>query len=767
MSGASLSFTRWEPHLRSPPALAWMHKRHSGEEGVGTVRVDIGSAGASPRGARPRAPSPREHHVAAEAVPREVPSSSTSMGQAPLTTVKSHGQVASLTGGRRHFLLALPRAAVRMLPRVLPLVAALVALCLWRQSLSTNRSTTANMAGRLAEAEARLDTWRDEARAEAARVARDRRTVDVELARARTKRLAAERRLEACEATVEELRSELDAGERTRTVVEKGKEKQTGAGTGTGMGMRSDPLETSVAGRTDRVPERAKILAARDALLSLGQALYSNVPATFLPRQASAAAVAAAAAADRASRTTCPSFDRPGAAGFSPSSRDEHDVAALVRKTYVFHNPGRPSDDERNGGLNGAAAKGAAAGVDYSHMAMISRLPKAALWSWIVVWQAANVKEGEPDQHFLCAFSDDAVTWTDPVAMPLGKQRGAIPWSPVLHLAPDGENLVIFFAESTTCRRPGRAPGWPQRWAPGGDIRLATSKDGFRWSKRVAVLSQQIGGNVPKVIANPAVALRSGALLLPYWEEVPRLTEEEEGCPLPGAEPNAGALVSGDGGRTWEPSAGLQDDDTWLIEGTAAELNDGRVLMLFRTSVGKIYRSVSNDGGNTWSKAVSTGMPNPNSKFHLLRLVDGTLALAYNHHDRSRTNLFVALSSDGGSRWHLAARVEDGTDPDGAGQLNQGVMAAYPTMYQDGCRLLVTYSIMERRAWMEIEERAAGEANAGGIKIAEVDLSEVVMTDANEINTGEDAVKRPLVSMPPDPDEGVVEVDEGLTSGEP
>ena len=60
-------------------------------------------------------------------------------------------------------------------------------------------------------------------------------------------------------------------------------------------------------------------------------------------------------------------------------------------------------------------------------------------------------------------------------------------------------------------------------------------------------------------------------------------------------------------------------------------------------------------------KAVSSGLPNPNSKFHLMRLSDGTLALAYNHHDRARTNLFVALSKDGGDTWHLAARVEDGS----------------------------------------------------------------------------------------------------------
>lgn len=318
---------------------------------------------------------------------------------------------------------------------------------------------------------------------------------------------------------------------------------------------------------------------------------------------------------------------------------------------------------------------------------------------------------------------------------------------------------VIFFAESTTCRRPGPAPGWPQRWSPGGDIRLATSKDGFRWSKRVAVLSQQIGGNVPKVIANPAVTLRSGALLLPYWEEVPRLTEEVDGCPAPGSEPNAGALISADGGRTWEPSAGLADDDTWLIEGTAAELSDGRVLHLFRTSVGTIYKSLSSDGGNTWSKAVSTGLPNPNAKFHLLRLSRGALALAYNHHNRLRTNLFVALSSDGGDSWHLAARVEDGTRP-GEEEEDRGLMAAYPTMYREGCRLLVAYSIMERRAWSEVQERSAGSANAGGIKIAEVDLAAVRMTDANLVNTGPDAVERVLASAPKAEEEG--DVEEGL-----
>ena len=73
-------------------------------------------------------------------------------------------------------------------------------------------------------------------------------------------------------------------------------------------------------------------------------------------------------------------------------------------------------------------------------------------------------------------------------------------------------------------------------------------------------------------------------------------------------------------------------------------------------------------------------------------------------------------------------------------------MAAYPTMYQDGCRLLVSYSIMERRAWLEVQDRAAGTQNAGGIKIAEVDLGTVKMTDANLVNTGRRP--RPFIGLP-------------------
>ncbi|CAL6386352.1 unnamed protein product [Bathycoccus prasinos] len=512
-------------------------------------------------------------------------------------------------------------------------------------------------------------------------------------------------------------------------------------------------LEDEMKSTKSSANASAKIAGAKEALLSLGQALYSNAPASFERIDDDV---------DFRKAQTCPG----SGGGRTPSSENdaEEKVTSLsVQRYEVFVNPGRPMDDskEKQADLNATTTTTASSsslketgeGIDYSHMAMISKLPARALWKWIMVWQAAQVKEGEPDQHFMCAYSDDAKTWTKAIRMPIGKQRGAIPWAPVLRLS--GETLTLFFAESSTCIKPGGGVAAIDgadipRWAPGGDIRFATTRDGFRWSKRVELLTQSYNTGIPKVIANPAIQIsqgdHKGTLILPYWEEVPRMSTKREGCPSPDATPSAGALISKDNGRTWKPSeSSLTDSETWLIEGTMAELSNSSVLHLFRTSVGEIYKSLSDDGGRTWTKASSTGLPNPNSKIHLLRLADGRLALAYNHDRKYRANLYVAISEDDGGNWHLAAIVEKGSESS---------MYAYPTMVEDECKLYVAYSIMTRRDWKEIQERTAHEPNGGGIYVAEIDL-------VSGILRGEEAM---LLNPAPENIE-VVEEEMGLSNG--
>ena len=46
-------------------------------------------------------------------------------------------------------------------------------------------------------------------------------------------------------------------------------------------------------------------------------------------------------------------------------------------------------------------------GIGYSHMAMLSPLPKGSFYRWILVWQCSRGIEGTADMHLRAIFSDD------------------------------------------------------------------------------------------------------------------------------------------------------------------------------------------------------------------------------------------------------------------------------------------------------------------------------------------------------------------------
>jgi predicted neuraminidase len=82
--------------------------------------------------------------------------------------------------------------------------------------------------------------------------------------------------------------------------------------------------------------------------------------------------------------------------------------------------------------------------------------------------------------------------------------------------------------------------------------------------------------------------------------------------------------------------------------------------MLVRTrGLGRIYSSVSKDGGRTWAPAAPTELPHPNAGIDAVRLRDGRVVLLYNHTERGRTPLNVAVSSDLGKSWRPALVLED------------------------------------------------------------------------------------------------------------
>lgn len=66
----------------------------------------------------------------------------------------------------------------------------------------------------------------------------------------------------------------------------------------------------------------------------------------------------------------------------------------------------------------------------------------------------------------------------------------------------------------------------------------------------------------------------------------------------------------------------------------------------------------SNNGGDDWGEPAKLGLPNPNSAVAALGLQDGSLLLAFNDSESSRSVLSLAHSRDAGKSWHVIHSFE-------------------------------------------------------------------------------------------------------------
>lgn len=119
-------------------------------------------------------------------------------------------------------------------------------------------------------------------------------------------------------------------------------------------------------------------------------------------------------------------------------------------------------------------------------------------------------------------------------------------------------------------------------------------------------------------------------------------------------------MISDDEGRSWrltDPLVTPQGN----IHPCVVALADGRLLAYLRTGGqgGVLWRTESQDRGDTWAQPTPTSISNPNSGLDLLRLQSGRLLLAFNNSDRLRTPLCVALAEED-ERWKWMRTLEAG-----------------------------------------------------------------------------------------------------------
>ncbi len=102
-------------------------------------------------------------------------------------------------------------------------------------------------------------------------------------------------------------------------------------------------------------------------------------------------------------------------------------------------------------------------------------------------------------------------------------------------------------------------------------------------------------------------------------------------------------------------------DDFDAIQPTVVKLPDGKILLLARDKSDQFVRkSYSNNNGKSWEPATITQVPNPGAAISAIYIDEmKTVLLAYNHSQKARNPLSLAISEDGGESFIRVTDLEN------------------------------------------------------------------------------------------------------------
>lgn len=142
--------------------------------------------------------------------------------------------------------------------------------------------------------------------------------------------------------------------------------------------------------------------------------------------------------------------------------------------------------------------------------------------------------------------------------------------------------------------------------------------------------------------------------------------------------------ISDNDGKTWRASSPIVG--IGLNQPSVVRKKDGTLVAYMRDegpAPKRVQISTSRDEGETWSAAVETDIPNPDSSLEVVALNDGRWVMAYNDTEEGRDSLALAVSDDEGRSWTWKRHLE---------QLDGG-MFHYPSVIQTRDGLIhVTYT---------------------------------------------------------------------------
>lgn len=260
----------------------------------------------------------------------------------------------------------------------------------------------------------------------------------------------------------------------------------------------------------------------------------------------------------------------------------------------------------------------------------------------IAAW-FGGTREGAGDVAIWCSRRIDG-TWTAPVK--LADQDGIPHWNPVLFQGED-EEIYLFYKVGHTI------PKWQT-------MVMTSENSGQSWTSPRQLVEGDQGGRGP--VKNKPIRLKSATWLAPasiesdVWEAFVDISHDRGNTwiksQLVPVQRSVGEVKSPHQVSVPVPEFSLKGKG--IIQPTLWESEPGIVHMFIRSTEGYIYRSDSQDAGQTWCRAYSTGLPNNNSGIDLTTLEHGEIVLVYNPVGENwgkRTPLVINISRDNGKTW--------------------------------------------------------------------------------------------------------------------
>lgn len=211
--------------------------------------------------------------------------------------------------------------------------------------------------------------------------------------------------------------------------------------------------------------------------------------------------------------------------------------------------------------------------------------------------------------------------WSKPRTIFTGGKPG-IPANDVAVRTKSGA-IVIVYRDSST-RQFGWDPDW--QWAPHLEMKwrqdawsIRSVDDGETWIHRQPIFW---GGFVGWI--HDMIVTRSGRVVVTIQEWV----EEPQGHFV------MRTYVSDDDGQSWHKSnaidLGGDGNHDGALEAPLVQLSDGRLYMLLRTNLDRLWEAYSWDEGTTWLKIGPSRFDASTSPARLLRLQSGPIVLIWN-----------------------------------------------------------------------------------------------------------------------------------------